>query len=189
MNEKLDRSRRKIAARIEEELRAKRDREPFVSEMAEQYISERLAATGQTAGMQVVAEWMAAVEQLDLSALVAQIETDSSGNPLTHTPEQRRARAVWSEVNDLTQRAATWRRIFTLASEGRSETPIVAQIAILSELVERGPILGSDDPYVMRRRWLREAQIEGKWTAAELAESLGLTADEVERIWDEAASQ
>lgn len=29
MNERLDRSRRMIAARIEEELRAKRDREPF----------------------------------------------------------------------------------------------------------------------------------------------------------------
>lgn len=107
MTESADRTRREIADMIEEEVQAKLGRQPFASELAEQYISDRLAASGQSAGMQVVAEWMAAVEHLDLSELVAQIETDSSGNPLTNTPEQRRARAVWSEVNELTQRAAT----------------------------------------------------------------------------------
>lgn len=113
MTESADRTRRKIADMIDQKVQAQFGREPLVSELAEGYISDRLAASDKTTGMQMVAEWMAAVESMDLSDLVAQIETDSAGNPLMNTPEQRRAHALWSEVNWLTERAATWRRIFT----------------------------------------------------------------------------
>lgn len=116
MSSRADRTRHKIAARIADELRAQRDREPFVDEIAERYIGEQVAAAADGAAMQMVADMMAVVERLDLSDLVAQIETDPSGNPLMRTPEQRHAQALWSAVNELTDRATTWQRIFTPAA-------------------------------------------------------------------------
>ncbi|WP_053353924.1 hypothetical protein [Leucobacter musarum] len=115
MTENVSQDHQGMVERIEDELRATFDREPFADEIAERYIAERLAAVGGEDALRVASEVMAMVERLDISDLVARMDHDSSGNPIVNTPEQRRAQAVWSVGNELTQRAATWQRIFARA--------------------------------------------------------------------------